>query len=1021
MLYVREDGRRDFHRELALLAKSGHQSHRGEQERNVWLRPRKGVPVDAAVTVAIVRDRNGRAVGLRWLVRDAAARRQAEADQYRLLVEGTRDYAMILMDKEGCVTGWNKGAERILKWTAPEMLGRPADFIFTPEDRESGVSARQLMEAAALGRATDLRWHPRMDGSRFYADGIMEALRDEDGGLRGFARILRDATEAKQAQDALQAAEDNLRDTSARLEAALSAGGIATFSWDLVSDTVQADAEMARLFSVSPEDAAGGRRAVYLQAVHPDDLALVNGVIAEAVARADVSVVGLRVVLPGGAVRRLEARGKVERDAQGCALSITGVVVDTTERVERERRARFLAELAERARALSDPDAVIADTVHSVGEFLGVSRCLFADIDIEADVCTVSPDYRADDSVTSMAGAFPISDFGPFLVGEYGAGRTVTVDDVRAAPMRIPADFLGAYEDVACRAFIAAPVLHSDRLVSVIAVHSVTPRCWEPEEIELLQAVVERTWLTVEVTRRGAALAREAEAMARVLESITDAFYAFDGEWRFTHVNAHAERLLCRPRAELLGRVVWDEFPEAVGTKPFVEYRRAVTEQVPVAFEEFYVPLATWFEVRAYPSPDGLSVFFQDITARKEAEAERERTLEEQRARAEREVLVSRIGRAVLGTPDPDAIQECAVALLGEALGVDRCDFSSWDAPVMEALFACGTAVIPDVRSSGLPAVVVAALEGSALRSVLAVPFFGSDGRVGAALLLAMADGPRLWTPEEVAVVETVAALTRAAVEAARSAGRERNVAAQLTQALQPETPASAPGLALADFYRPAWEDQGVGGDFSDVFSGGAGVTFLVVGDLTGKGLTAASQVATVRQMLRFALLNPSPDSSRRVAGPVTALNGTLADHGLISGFATLFVGRYDAQARALSYVNCGQDAGLLLRAATGAVEELPQTGPVLGTFEGVVYGEETVTLETGDVLALFTDGLSEAGPSRSAMLGGDGVAALLQGQAGRRDAPLIVSHLMAGVDAHSGDGPRDDQCLLVAVASGKA
>jgi len=206
---------------------------------------------------------------------------------------------------------------------------------------------------------------------------------------------------------------------------------------------------------------------------------------------------------------------------------------------------------------------------------------------------------------------------------------------------------------------------------------------------------------------------------------------------------------------------------------------------------------------------------------------------------------------------------------------------------------------------------------------------------------------------------------------------------------------------------------RGTGGDSSDVFTGGGNVTFLVVGDLTGKGLAAASQVATVRQMLRFALLNPAPGPSRRVVGPVTTLNDTLAEHGLISGFATLFVGRYDAQARALSYVNCGQDAGLVLRAGAGVVEGLPPTGPVLGTFEGAVYGEETVRLEAGDVLALFTDGLTEAGPTRAAMLGGDGVAALLRGQAGQRSAPLIVSRLMAGVDAHSGSGPRDDQCLL--------
>ncbi len=186
-VYVSEEMRGEFRHELALLAEGGRSRHddpprRPAPERNLRLRPRKAAPVDAAVTVAVMRDRDGRPVGLRWLVRDVTVRRRAEEERYRLLVEGTRDYAMILMDQEGCVTGWNMGAERILGWTEAEALGQPAGLIFTPEDRERGAPAQELQEAAARGRALDLRWHMRKDGSRFYADGITEALRDERGG-----------------------------------------------------------------------------------------------------------------------------------------------------------------------------------------------------------------------------------------------------------------------------------------------------------------------------------------------------------------------------------------------------------------------------------------------------------------------------------------------------------------------------------------------------------------------------------------------------------------------------------------------------------------------------------------------------------------------------------------------------------------------------------------------------------------------------------------------------------------------
>jgi PAS domain S-box-containing protein len=249
--------------------------------------------------------------------------------------------------------------------------------------------------------------------------------------------------------------------------------------------------------------------------------------------------------------------------------------------------------------------------------------------------------------------------------------------------------------------------------------------------------------------------------------------------------------------------------------------------------------------------------------------------------------------------------------------------------------------------------------------------------------------------------------------ERARLTEREHRIAEQLQQALQPAVPASVPGLELADYYQPALEEAGVGGDFSDVFAADKGVTFLVVGDLSGKGLAAASQVATVRNMLRFALYN-----GRSLAGPVTTLSRTLVENDLLTGFATLFVGRFDAHTRLLSYVNCGQDAGLVLRAETGQIEELPATGPVLGGFPEANYTEQEVRLESGDVLALYTDGLTEAGPTRTSLLTGEGVAALLRVQVGQRSAPEIVLRLIAGVDDYAQSGLRDDQCLLVGIVT---
>lgn len=113
-----------------------------------------------------------------------------------------------------------------------------------------------------------------------------------------------------------------------------------------------------------------------------------------------------------------------------------------------------------------------------------------------------------------------------------------------------------------------------------------------------------------------------ASRLQETLESITDAFFTLDVDWNFTFLNGRAEQVLHRSRHELLGRNVWHEFAPAVGTAFDIQYHRAMKEQVPVVFEQFYPPLDTWFEVHAYPSPNGLAVYFQDITSRRHAQSQ---------------------------------------------------------------------------------------------------------------------------------------------------------------------------------------------------------------------------------------------------------------------------------------------------------------------------------------------------------------------------------------------------------------
>jgi PAS domain S-box-containing protein len=115
---------------------------------------------------------------------------------------------------------------------------------------------------------------------------------------------------------------------------------------------------------------------------------------------------------------------------------------------------------------------------------------------------------------------------------------------------------------------------------------------------------------------------RLAARLSAVLESMSDAFCLLDDEWRFVYLNAEAERVLLRKREDLLGRSVWDEFPESRGTEVDEAYRRAIRERKPEHLEFFYPPLGHWFGINAYPTSEGLAVYFQVISERKEVESQ---------------------------------------------------------------------------------------------------------------------------------------------------------------------------------------------------------------------------------------------------------------------------------------------------------------------------------------------------------------------------------------------------------------
>ncbi len=126
------------------------------------------------------------------------------------LVENVQEYAIFAMNPEGHIVHWNKGATFITGYEESEVLGSTLDRIFTPEDCDAGAPAMELKAAAELGHAADERWHVRKNGSRFWALGVVVPIKDGNGNLIGFGKILRDRTDLKQLQDTLQLQNDAL-------------------------------------------------------------------------------------------------------------------------------------------------------------------------------------------------------------------------------------------------------------------------------------------------------------------------------------------------------------------------------------------------------------------------------------------------------------------------------------------------------------------------------------------------------------------------------------------------------------------------------------------------------------------------------------------------------------------------------------------------------------------------------------------------------------------------------------------
>jgi PAS domain S-box-containing protein len=191
-------------------------AEQGQFEGEGWRLRKDGTRFWAQVVIDPIKTPQGRLIGYAKVTRDLTERREAEAqlrrsqEQFRLLVQGVTDYAIFMLDPDGKVASWNSGAERIKGYRPDEIIGRGFDTFYRPEDRERGDPARAL--AAVLGgqRFESEGWRVRKDGSHFWANVVMDPVHDDAGQIIGVAKVTRDVTEKRAAQQALEQAQASL-------------------------------------------------------------------------------------------------------------------------------------------------------------------------------------------------------------------------------------------------------------------------------------------------------------------------------------------------------------------------------------------------------------------------------------------------------------------------------------------------------------------------------------------------------------------------------------------------------------------------------------------------------------------------------------------------------------------------------------------------------------------------------------------------------------------------------------------
>ncbi len=505
---------------------------------------------------------------------DMVARRTAELEaseqRFRRTFEGAAT-GIAVTDAAGQFVEANAAYCQMLGYSEAELLSRNITCVTHPDYTPGIVGIyEELLRGIRDHGVLEKRCRDKL-GATVWCRTSISALRDRADNTRHIVVVAQDITQQR-------AAEEELRKSESLLQIASRVGRMGAWNLRLDQNEIEWSEEARLIHELEATEVPNleDLLSFYL----PEHQKVVREAMENCLRKGTSFDLELRMRTAKGRKRWVRLIGEAVRDAEGAIKRIQGAIQDIDERKETEIT---LAASETRFRQLAEAMPVIVWTATPEGVVDYANRQFYEYTKLSAET-PLDPTWQK---------------------------------------------FLHPEDLEECRRLWSESYLERRPFSMKYRIHSADRNRYEWFHVQAVPIYDSRGQLTkwfgttanvheiVQLQQQATDLAAR---LTTTLESITDAFFTLDPDWRFDYVNLEAERLLNRSREELRGNSLWDEFPEAVGSDFERFYQQAVEEGKAVTFEAYYGPLEKWFEVHAYPSSEGLAIYFRDVTQQLEAE-----------------------------------------------------------------------------------------------------------------------------------------------------------------------------------------------------------------------------------------------------------------------------------------------------------------------------------------------------------------------------------------------------------------